>query len=61
MSDFEKCCQDLDRWDIYYETGFFYEDDVEFQRWICIGGEHGQTLIFTLEGEITGLGRNIIG
>lgn len=60
MSDFEKCCQDLNRWDIYYETGFFYKNDIEVEKWLRIGGEDGQTLVFTLEGEITGLGGYII-
>lgn len=55
-SDFEKCCQDLDRWNIHYETGFFYEDEVACKKWIRIGGEHGQNLVFTPKGEITDLG-----
>lgn len=60
MSDFEKCCQDLDRWGIHYKTGFFYEDEVENEKWICIGGEHGQHLVFTREGELTDLGNYIV-
>lgn len=61
MSDFEKCRQDLNRWGIHYKTGSFYdEDDIEIGRWICIGGEHGQNLVFTPEGEITDLGDCIV-
>ena len=58
MSDFEKCCQDLNKWGIHYETGLFYENDIETEKWIRIGDE--QTLVFTLEGKITDLGEYII-
>lgn len=60
MSDFEKCRQDLNRWGVHYKTGSFYDGYIETGIWICIGGEHGQYLVFTPEGEFTDLGNYII-
>lgn len=55
MTDFEKCEEDLARWKVKFNDGYFYDNaDYVIGMWIEIIGLKDACLAFNMDGDFEG-------